>query len=313
MNPARRLRVPERFDFAGTLAALCPLPRDPSVRLDADELWWAIRTPDGPGTLHLCRTGGELLAEGHGPGAAWLVEHCDAVAGLRDDVAPFEPLAGAHPAVRRAWRQHSGLRMPRTGRLFPLLVPTILGQKVSGKEATASFARMARHFGEPAPGPRPDLLLPAAAEAVAASPYWRFHPFGVEQRRADTLRRVAAVARRLESAPDAASATAALVTIPGVGPWTAAEVVRVAYGDPDAVTLGDYNLPHMVVFALTGEPRAGSRESIPGWLSPADGRMLELLEPFRGQRARVCGLLLATHPRPPRLGPRAPLRSFARF
>ncbi|HKT02225.1 MAG TPA: DNA-3-methyladenine glycosylase 2 family protein, partial [Rugosimonospora sp.] len=44
-----------------------------------------------------------------------------------------------------------------------------------------------------------------------------------------------------------------------------------------------------------------------------DARMLELLEPFRGQRARVCQLLVATGPRPPRFGPRATLRSFARF
>jgi hypothetical protein len=41
--------------------------------------------------------------------------------------------------------------------------------------------------------------------------------------------------------------------------------------------------------------------------------MLELLEPFRGQRARVVQLLLATQPAPLRLGPRMPIRSFARF
>ena len=48
-------------------------------------------------------------------------------------------------------------------------------------------------------------------------------------------------------------------------------------------------------------------------LSPADARMLELLEPFRPQRARVCQVLLATAPGAPRYGPRMPLRSFAHF
>jgi 3-methyladenine DNA glycosylase/8-oxoguanine DNA glycosylase len=313
MIALRRLRPPERYDFVGTLAPLRPLGRDPSIRLTAGELWWAARTPDGPGTLHLMRSGGDLHAQGYGPGAEWMVEHSDALAGLRDDVTAFEPLASRHPAVRRAWHEHPGRRMTRSGRLFPLLVPTVLGQKVTGKEAAHSFARLARRFGEPAPGPVPDLLLPADPEAVAASPYWLFHPFGVEQRRADALRRVAAVADRLERAPDSASATAVLVSIPGIGAWTAAEVVRVAYGDPDAVTVGDYNLPHTIVYALTGAARAGSRDSAPGRLSPADARMLELLEPFRGQRARACDLLLATGPRPPRFGPRNPIRSFARF
>ncbi|MEN3306581.1 MAG: hypothetical protein V7603_2783 [Micromonosporaceae bacterium] len=313
MISLRRLAAPHRYDFVGTLAALRPLGGDPSIRLSAAELWWATRTPDGPGTLHLLRAGDELQAQGYGPGAEWVVDQSDAVAGLRDDVTPFEPLAAAHPVVRRIWHQHPGRRMARSGRLFPLLVPTILGQKVSGKEAARSFHQVARRFGEPAPGPLPGLLLPADPDAVAASPYWLFHPFGIEQRRADALRRVAAVAGRLESAPDAAAATAALVAIPGIGHWTAAEVVRVAFGDPDAVTVGDYNLPHVVVFAFTGAPRAGSRESAPGRLSPADTRMLELLEPFRGQRARVCDLVMTSGPHPPRFGPRMTIRSFARF
>jgi len=64
---------------------------------------------------------------------------------------------------------------------------------------------------------------------------------------------------------------------------------------------------------LTGAPRAGSRESRPGELSPADARMLELLEPFRGHRGRVCQLLMLTAGGAPRYGPRMPVRSFAHF
>jgi 3-methyladenine DNA glycosylase/8-oxoguanine DNA glycosylase len=172
---------------------------------------------------------------------------------------------------------------------------------------------MVRHFGEAAPGPHPGLLLPPDPATVAGTPYWVFHPFGVEAKRADALRRVAAEAPRLEAAPDAVSATARLTAISGIGGWTAAEVVRLAFGDPDAVTIGDYHIPHHVVHALTGAPRAGSRVSRPGEVSPADARMLELLEPFRGQRARVCQLLLATAGGAPRFGPRMPVRSFAHY
>ncbi len=136
---------------------------------------------------------------------------------------------------------------------------------------------------------------------MAAAPYWVFHPFGVEQRRAETLRRAAAVADRLERSPDSSTATRALLSINGIGPWTAAEVVRVAYGDADAVSVGDYHVPNTVAWALAGEARAD------------DARMLELLEPFRGHRGRVCRLLEAAGIHAPRFGPRMPIRSFARY
>jgi 3-methyladenine DNA glycosylase/8-oxoguanine DNA glycosylase len=307
------LRLPAHYDFARTLAPLCLGRIDPAARLSGTELWWACRTPAGPATLHLRRYGDALDATGYGPGADWVLGNADAVAGLRDDVTSFGALAGADPAVRRAWHGHPGLRLTRTGQIFQHLVPTILAQKVTGLEAARGYARTVRHFGEPAPGPVGWLLLPPDPQAIAAAPYWVFHPFGVEAKRADALRRVASQAARLAACTDPASATARLTSIPGIGPWTAAEVVRLSYGDPDAVTVGDYHIPHHVVHALTGAPRAGSRVAAPGGLSPADVRMLELLEPFRGQRARVVQLLLASGPGAPRFGPRAPVRSFAHF
>ena len=68
--------------------------------------------------------------------------------------------------------------------------------------------------------------------------------------------------------------------------------------DPtDAVVVGDYHLPHVVAYSLAGEPRA------------TDERMLELLAPYAGQRARVQRLLVRGGARPPRRGARLPLRS----
>ena len=83
-----------------------------------------------------------------------------------------------------------------------------------------------------------------------------------------------------------------LTAVPGIGPWTAAEVGVRALGDPDAVSVGDFHLPNLVAYALAGEPRGD------------DARMLELLEPYRGQRARVMRLLELSGIRPPRYGPR---------
>jgi len=309
----RTLAVPPLYDFAGTLAPLAMNRHDPCARVGGRQAWWAARTPDGPGTLHLTRTGDEVEATGYGPGAGWVLDHADAVLGLRDDVSGFADLAEAHPVVRAAFHRHSGLRLTATRRPFAHVVPVVLTQKVTGLEASRTYLALARKFGEPAPGPIPDLMLPPDPAALAATPYWGFHRLGLEQRRADALCRVAAVAARLDACSTSAAATTLLTSIPGIGIWTAAEVTRVAYGDPDAVTVGDYHLPNHVVYALTGDVRAGKRDAVPGRISSADARMLEVLEPFRPQRARVVQMLLADGHSAPRFGPRTSVRSFSRF
>jgi 3-methyladenine DNA glycosylase/8-oxoguanine DNA glycosylase len=70
-----------------------------------------------------------------------------------------------------------------------------------------------------------------------------------------------------------------------------------ALGDPDAVSVGDFHLAHAVCWALAGEPRG------------TDGRMLELLAPYAGHRARVIRLVEAAGIQAPRRGPRMAPRS----
>jgi 3-methyladenine DNA glycosylase/8-oxoguanine DNA glycosylase len=145
------------------------------------------------------------------------------------------------------------------------------------------------------------LLLPPAAARLAALPYFEFHPLGLERRRADLLRRIGQLRPGAEAlmALPADAARARLESIPGIGPWTAAEATRAAFGDPDAVSVGDAHLPDLVAWALAGQPRAD------------DARMLELLEPYRGQRARVVRLLEVAGVKIPRYGPRFSPRRIA--
>ena len=296
----RRLQLPDGYQFTRTLRSLLVIGHDPCGTLDDRDFRLSARTPDGPGALHLARVGAELTATGHGPGAAWLVDRADAIAGLRDDLGDFPARAAAHPLVARLAKTFSGARFPASGQIFHRLIRAILEQKVTGVEAHRAYRKVVRHFGEPAPGPA-GLLLPPDPQAVAATPYWAFHPFGVEQRRTQALQRAALVADRLERCADGAEATRRLTAIPGIGPWTAAEVIRTTYGDADAVSVGDYHIPNTVAWALAGEARG------------TDARMLELLEPFTGHRGRVCELLAAGGIGAPRFGPRMPVRSFARF
>jgi len=294
----RTMTPPAGYRLAGTVGSLIGVRGDPCARFEGGEFWLAARTPDGPGTLRLGCVGGELTATAYGPGAAWLAEHADAIAGLRDDLGGFTEMAARHPLVARLARTFAGVRMPATGLMFHRLLRAVLEQKVSGKEAHHSYRRVVRHFGEPAPGPA-GLTLPPDPAAVAATPYWVFHPFGVEQRRTQALLRAAVAAERLERCADTAEATRRLTALPGIGPWTAAEVMVRAAGDPDAVSVGDFHLRNLVAFTLAGEIRG------------TDERMLELLEPWRGQRARVIRLLETSGLRPPAFGPRYAPRSIA--
>jgi 3-methyladenine DNA glycosylase/8-oxoguanine DNA glycosylase len=199
-------------------------------------------------------------------------------------------------------RRMPSLRMTRSGRVMETLVPTVIAQKVTGFEARRGHRELLLRFGERAPGPF-GLMLPPPPERLARLPYWAFHSFGVERRRAETIRAAAAVASALERSVTLSGEEARrrLQSVPGIGPWTAAETTRLAMGDPDAVSVGDYHLPRLVGWALAGERDAD------------DGRMLELLEPYRGQRARVALLIERSGNWPERRGPRMAPRDYERI
>jgi 3-methyladenine DNA glycosylase/8-oxoguanine DNA glycosylase len=291
------LALPFPLDLDLTLGVLQRGPMDPTIGFGEGEVWRAARTPAGPGSLRLRRRGASLLSDAWGPGAGWMIEHTPALVGFDDQPDAFQPenrlLADLH-------RHHPGLRLGRTSLVFEALLPTILEQKVPSVEAYASYAQLVRALGEPAPG-ESGLLLPPAPSRLLATPYWAVHRFGIERRRFAVIQTAAAQARRLEAmtSMEPAQARRLLTTLPGIGPWSAAEVSVVAFGDPDVVSLGDYHLPHQVAWALAGEVRG------------SETRMLELLEPYRGHRARVIRLLTLGGIQAPRFGPRMRLRRIA--
>ncbi len=284
-------------DVRKILAPLRHGPADPTFRTVPSGIWRATRTPQGPVSMLIEPVHGGVRARAWGPGAADAIEALPRLLGAEDDpaalVTPSGPLA---ELVRRL----PGLRFGRTDRVLESLVPAICEQKVTGQEATRAYRCIVLWFGEPAPGPV-GLRLQPTAERMASLAYHQLHPAGLEQRRADTIRRAAARAPWLEAAGrmTPTDALARLQGIPGIGPWTAAEAARSALGDVDAVSIGDYHLPNLVSWAFAGEPRGD------------DARMLELLEPYRGQRGRVVRLLELSGIRPPRYGPRMSVRSIA--
>ena len=284
--------------------------RDPCVRVGPRELWRASDTRDGPATLHLRSVDATTIeARAWGPGAACALEGVPDLVGADDDAPPLD---GVHPLVTELATRLAGLRIGRTDAVMDALVPTVLAQRVIGAEACRAHVAMVRAAGRPAPRPTdrdvidaqldaPALLLPPEPRWLMSTPSWTFHRWGVERRRARTIQIAVSYAHRFADPADVGldEVRRRLSALPGVGPWTVNNVAMLALGDPDAVSVGDYWLKHVVSYALTGEPRG------------TDERMLELLEPWKGQRGRVCRLLLRGGPALPRFGPRLPLRNLA--
>jgi 3-methyladenine DNA glycosylase/8-oxoguanine DNA glycosylase len=285
------------LDLVGSLGPLVRGHGDRTIRLARDRAWWATRTPDGVATVGLTLAGSRRLrADAWGPGAELAIDRVPRLFGAGTDA-----LADADdPRIANLARRRPGVRILRTAAVMEALVAAVLEQKVTGTEAHRTWHALVRRYGEPAPGPAELGLrvLPAPA-SLAAMPYWAYHPLGLERRRADLLRAISRDAKTLDDLVDVPleTASARLRSIPGIGPWTVAEVGVRALGDVDAVSVGDFHLPHLVAYALAGEPRA------------TDARMLELLEPYRGRRALVVRLLELSGLRAPRYGPRlAPRR-----
>jgi 3-methyladenine DNA glycosylase/8-oxoguanine DNA glycosylase len=265
--------------------------RDPTTRIGPTGMLRAMWTPDGPASIAVSWATGALEFDAWGPGAPSAVEAAHRMAAL-DRRPPAVP--DLHPVVTAAARRFPGLWAGASGDLYHTLLPTILAQRITSGEAIRQWMRLCSELGERPPGPDLGLVLPPHPERLAGRPTWWFHPLGIEGKRARTLTEVARVAHRLWdwARLPVADVAAKLRLVRGVGPWTVGSVLGPACGDDDAVPVGDYHLPSMVSWNLAGEPRG------------TDDRMLELLEPFRGQRGRVLRLLVRAGRRPPAFGPR---------
>ena len=280
-------------DVRRTLAPLRRGGGDPCHRVGADgAVWRTTRSPYGPASYRISNRGPhEIACTAWGSGAEWVIEGLAELLGGGADLAGF---AAAHPLLASTHRLHPGLRIPRTRRVLEALVPAVLEQKVTGKEARDSWRWLVQRYGEPAPGPAPlGMHVPPDAATWALVPSWDWHRAGVDPKRSRTVVTAARGASRLEEAvamtPDAAAAR--LSGLPGIGIWTVAEVAQRALGDADALSVGDYHLSQFVGWALLGRP-------------VDDDGMVELLAPWRPHRYLVVRLLELSGVRKPRFGAR---------
>jgi 3-methyladenine DNA glycosylase/8-oxoguanine DNA glycosylase len=290
--------------FAGVVSpglSLFPLrrgPRDPCFQVGDDgAIWRTSLLGSGSVTARISRaTPNAVECTAWGSGAEEFLDVLPAMLGAHDDSSDFVP---TDPTVAAAQQRVPHLRLGRTGQVLEALIPAVIEQRVPGADAFRSWRLLVTKFGAPAPGPAPaGMRVPPSADGWRHIPSWEFHRANVDPGRARTIVGCAQRApslERLASWP-AARARDALTSLPGVGVWTAAETAQRAFGDPDALSVGDYHIPKMVGWTLLGHP-------------VDDAGMVELLEPMRPHRQRAVRLLEASGlAYEPRRGARLPVQ-----
>ncbi|OBH40104.1 DNA-3-methyladenine glycosylase family protein [Mycobacterium mantenii] len=298
MKSTRTVVFPGAVSFGHTLAPLRRGRGDPCFRAPGDgSIWRTSLLPTGPVTARISRVGPDA-AQGvaWGSGAQEFIEMLPAMLGLQDDDSDFVP---RHPTVAAAHQRVPHLRLGRTGLVLEALIPAIIEQRVPGADAFRSWRVLVSKYGTPAPGPAPEgMRVMPSAHVWRNIPSWEFHRANVDPRRAQAVVTCARRAPSLERLVSRSTeqARAALMSLPGVGEWTAAETAQRAFGDADAVSVGDYHVPKMIGWTLLGRP-------------VDDAGMLEVLEPMRPHRQRVVRLLEASGlAYEPRRGPRLPVQ-----
>ncbi|WP_411155932.1 DNA-3-methyladenine glycosylase family protein [Microbacterium sp. NIBRBAC000506063] len=162
-----------------------------------------------------------------------------------------------------------GIRVPGTADPHEMLIRAMVGQQVSVAAARTALSRLAAELGETVPEREGcDRLFPTMA-AIAA------HGGEVLRGPAARIRSIVHAAGllangelSLTTGDDNAAQRAALLALPGIGPWTADYVRMRVTGDPDVFLPGD-------VAVRSGAASAGlpaeSRPSRSGPAAPPPG------------------------------------------
>lgn len=241
------MRLPVRTPFAGRrLLDFLAFHLVPGVEVAAPG--WYARTldlPHGPGTVRL-----ELRDIPAGPGTAsvlaefWLDDLRDTAAAservrrlLDADCDPraVDEHLGADPVLGDLVRLTPGLRVPGQVDGDETAVRTVIGQQVSVAGARTVGGRIVAEHGRQVASPVPGLthLFPDAATLAGVDPASLPMPRARGRALVGLAAALADGTVVLDRGPDRDDVRSALMTLPGIGAWTADYVAMRALGHPD--------------------------------------------------------------------------------
>ena len=185
------------------------------------------------------------------------VERCRRLFDVDADPAAIAAVLCADPLLAPLISAQPGLRVPGCADAEEIAVRAVLGQQVSVARATALASRLADQLGVRLTHRRSgvDRLFPSCAAIAEAD----LDGLGLTGERVATLRRltIALAAGEIDLDPgaDGAEVRAALLSIRGIGEWTATYIAMRGLRDPDAFPAGDLSLRHAFARAGGGDAR----------------------------------------------------------
>ncbi len=277
------LRATGRYAFAyggpfhreNALAYLARDPGNAAERVEGEV--YRRHFPLGPRavpvTMRLAATRCEVALEAVPPPAEALALHelLLGVLGLEQPLAAFYRHVRGHAAMAALVRQFRGVRMMRSPSLWEALCWAVLGQQINLSFAYRLRNRLIRLGNglpaealtdEPLPFPTPEQVLRLAPETLRA------HQFS--RQKSAYLKHVASavIAGPLTGLSltdgDAAAAEEALLSVKGIGRWSAAYGLMRGLGYLDAVPVGDVGLRIALerLFGLAAPPDAAQQEAL---------------------------------------------------
>jgi AraC family transcriptional regulator of adaptative response / DNA-3-methyladenine glycosylase II len=194
----------------------------------------ALTLPHGAATAALTPgAGGFIAAEltlADVRDLAPMVTRCRRLFDLDADPQAVDEVLAADPALAETVAKEPGVRVPGAVDGFEIAVRAVVGQQVSVGSARKVLAKLVKGAGSDGfPDAATVRALPDEAFAMPAA------------RRA-TLRGLAAAVAEglaLDGGSDRAEVRDELLTLPGIGPWTADYIALRALGDPDVFLPSD--------------------------------------------------------------------------
>ncbi len=172
------------------------------------------------------------------------VARCRRLLDLDADPQTVSAQLGDDPCLGELVRRRPGLRVPGCADGFELAARAVIGQQVSVGAARTVAARLVERYGEPLGEPLGSIArrFPSSAALAQADPASLSMPRSRARALRELSRRVAAGDLRLDAGAEPGFALEGLLSVPGIGPWTASYIAMRALGDPDAYPLGDAGL-----------------------------------------------------------------------
>lgn len=235
-----RIAVREPFEGAGLLHFLA-VRAVPGVEATGED-WFerSLRLPHGPGVVHVDVTAAPVRCRFTLADARDLAPAVERTRRLLDadcDPVAVDTALAEDDALRPLVQRRPGIRVPGHVDGAEIAVRAVLGQQVSVAAARTHAGRLVQEHGDPLGldgHHEVTHLFPTSERLAALDPEQLPMPRARGRALTGLAAAIAEGRVRLDRSADRASVRAALLALPGIGPWTADYVAMRALGEPDA-------------------------------------------------------------------------------